>query len=767
MVLKLLLFLSFIVAYQGYSYADEEVVDVLEAAKLDEKAEKYYLPESLRIFSKYMLLVYDGSDSEKIKAFDTALESLIGYYKSDAEVVEVKSLEDYLAHRYLDRELYIDLQAEVRHLTNGKAYYKFYYQPNSSAVSKQIAQYHENQFEFAQERFSEVLEKHSGSSSSSFSGAERYRRQIFDKFMSWELLTENSDREALGYLHVIKSTISNQQKLQIVNAFSNAFKKMDEELRSVGEKVAADKEKFQVDMVEVKGVGRFIQLLLGGVFENLTSIGSKNMISGLLDNPDQRNSFQKFRTVLSYGVPQLLKFLQLVARMDGIDDKIKEVFASLESGGKAAPLALVLEELEKEKESLARQNLKIIEVERAFHAGSIAQMHTVRVMDTKTGKVHDWAMRMVKPGMEDMIPRGTVNISNTAKVIDQDPELRKVNWPLMGPSVGPMDKDIYRDIDSKGASERQVMAESEYTHSIQLNVPSNHRLNLGITKLFPKNQLDLEIRYYVPKMYYYSDPNENGVRIQLMEKVKGQKIAKLSESGDENDKILAKEITRGLIHRWMETGFIKSGFIHADLHLGNFMVDTIEKVSGTSARWFSLRKTKTEKVVVDVPIIDFGMGGVIDKAFRSHFISLVLASKFRDATGMKEILWSLSIVDQSPVSKKDFDKAFDEKYLEESKIKNSEERMRAKDWVVFAINQGLVLPDQFVSLSRGTGILLTLAVKYEIAKRLMGMMRSTMLNNKSLSITVFKNGLVDWKMIRGILGRKIVGNSCRSSSAKE
>ena len=217
----------------------------------------------------------------------------------------------------------------------------------------------------------------------------------------------------------------------------------------------------------------------------------------------------------------------------------------------------------------------------------------------------------------------------------------------------------------------------------------------------------------------------------------------------------------------METGFIKSGFIHADLHLGNFMVDIIERVSGQSSHWFQFRKSSTEKIVVDVPIIDYGMGGVIEKAFRSQFISLVVASKFRDATAMKEILWNLSIENESPISKQAFDKSFDEKYLEETKITKPEERMKAKDWVIFSINQGLVLPDEFVSLSRGTGILLTLAVKYEISKRLTGLMRSTIRNNKILAFTAIKNGLVDWKMLRAILYRSKSSKSCSNSAVNK
>ncbi|MAF91581.1 MAG: hypothetical protein CL674_09940 [Bdellovibrionaceae bacterium] len=764
---KLILILSLLLVFQGHSKADEDMVDISETLAMEEKPEKYYLPESLRIISKYMLLAYDLEDSEKIKAFDSALSSLSKYYAGKAELVEVNSLEDYVRHRYLDRELYMDLQSEVRHLSNAKAFYKFYYKASSPAVAEQIEQYHKNQFAFAKEQFSDFVDKKTGNAFSAANLAENYQQLILERFLSWEILSKQSEMEALGYLHQFKRSLSAKQKLQIANGFTSVFERMDKELRSVGEKVAADKEKFQVDMVEVKGLGRFIQLFLGGVFKNLTPIGSKNMISGLLDNPDQRNNFQRFRTVLSYGIPQFLKFLQVVARMEGIDAKIKEAFASLESGGKAAPLALVLEELEKEKEALARKNLEIVKVEKAFHAGSIAQMHTVIVRDLKTQKTHEWALRMVKPGMENIIPRGTVNITNTAKEIDQDPELRRLNWPLMEPSIAPMDKDIYRDMDSKGASERQVMAKSEYTHELKIKLPSNHRLNLGIVKFFPKNQLDLEIRYYVPEMYYYSDPSENGVRIQLMEKVKGKKISKLGESANETDQLLAKEITRGLIHRWMETGFIKSGFIHADLHLGNFMVDIIERVSGQSSHWFQFRKSSTEKIVVDVPIIDYGMGGVIEKAFRSQFISLVVASKFRDATAMKEILWNLSIENESPISKQAFDKSFDEKYLEETKITKPEERMKAKDWVIFSINQGLVLPDEFVSLSRGTGILLTLAVKYEISKRLTGLMRSTIRNNKSLAFTAIKNGLVDWKMLRAILYRSKSSKSCSNSAVNK
>lgn len=725
----------------------------MDSSEAKSQKEQFFLPETLRIFSKFMLDGVGKSDREQIRNFNEAIDVLNRWNEMEARSVSATDMKDYLQQRYLDRESYTNLNFEVEHLKRGIGLQKFRVHTQNPELVGQINKYHRSQIEFARSQLEvlskQLLEGHSTEAAQSLK--EAHWESLVENFQEVEMNPEKYKLKMKTYLAVLRS-LPDEQKLRIADGFETGFQKIDQELRGIGARVASDKNKFKTKIDEVKGMGRFVQLLLDGVFKNLSLVGSKDMISGMLDYPDQRDDFDRFRLVLGYGVPQLLKLLQLVARMEGMDPKMRDIFSSLESSGKAAPLSLVKEALEEERERLSQKGIRVLHIERAFHAGTIAQMHKVELeIKEADGSKRDItaALRLIKPGMMEKIERGTQNMLLTAQLIDSDEYLRKVNWPRFAPSVQAMSNNIFDDADTKGASLRQIQGKQHYTHSVEVDLRLQHRFKLGKIQLFPKEINKLHIHYMVPSIYYYSEPDITGQRLMIMEIVKGSKLEDLRIQEPK----IAKQVARGLVHKWVSEAFISSGFIHADLHFGNFMSEILSNIKTKASLLARISKTTENEVHLQVPIIDFGMGGIINKPFRKSFVSLVVAGKLNNPEAMKDILWSLAIKEETKISKIDFDKAFDEKY--KNVKKDSTIKMASKDWVIWAIDKGLVLPSQFVSLSRGTGIMLLLAVRYEIAKKLSGMMKSAVKSSPALAHEAVENGLVDWKLIRSSLGKMI------------
>lgn len=703
-----------------------------------------------------MLEASGKTEKEKLQIFNDAIASVNAYNELEPRKFYVNTLENYLKYRYTNRESYSVLDFEMEHLRNGKAFYKPFFSFTNPELAIEVEQYHEKQVLYTKQKLNELLQVNLNKNENARAGitslAERHYGDIVEAFSRFELDSHYAKTHTRLYTNML-ANLEDQKKIELVNAFEASFAKMEAELRGIGERVSQDSSKFKTEVGEVKGMGRFVQLLLGGVFKNISKKSAKDMISGGLDYPDQRTDQERFKLVLAYGEPNLLKLLQLVARMEGIDPKMREAFQALESGGKAAPLAVVEEFLAREAEAMANKGIRILEIERAFHAGTIAQMHKVKMEITKedgSKEVKKAALRIIKPGMMDKILRGVENMLASATVIDADPQLREAGFPKFKPSIEAQGNNILKDVDTKGSSIRQLQGKKSYSHTLELSIEEGHRFKFAGIKSFPKTVKKLHINYMVPEVYYYSDPEKQGNRLMLMEIVKGEKLEDLRTS----EPAISKEIARGLMHKWVSEAFIRSGFIHADLHFGNFMAEMSHVLEETKF-FYRLRGIEKEEVHINVPIIDFGMGGVIDKDFRRSFVSLVVAGKLNHPEAMKEILWKLSIEEKTEISKLEFYKAFDEKYQANKNIVDEEKRMKSKDWVVWSINKGLVLPEQFVSLSRGTGIMLLLAVRYELAKKLTDMMKSSISSDKSLVVDAIRGGIVDWSVIKNAAGAKI------------
>ncbi|MCB0420265.1 MAG: hypothetical protein KDD61_04675 [Bdellovibrionales bacterium] len=749
-------------------------------SKKFDRTERFYFPDGLRIFAKYMLDAY-GEEHKKSTAISRALSAIQGHYEQTPERVMIESLEQYGKMRYAEADRYTFLEFEIRHLDQGRGSKLYEFEFANEQVRQEVHEYHQKQKAFAEKTLIELVESHGISESASSTEKKQFRafaQNLFSELMDLEdpTLDRNRARPLLADLTNLK--IIGEHQIQIANAFEIAFAKMEEEIRSVGEKIAADSRRFAISSESFKGAGRMIQLLLGGIFKYEEREGIKNMISGSLDFPDARNyktktndAIQRFKIAIQYSIPQVQKILQLVANLEGLGQEISEVFKSLQADGRASPPEVIRDLMKIESAKMKAQGVRLVSFDaKSIHAGTIAQIHKGEIEYEVNGKLvqKTVAIRIIKPGMLRTIARGLKIMKKVSSLVDSDSILRELNWPKIGPEMEGQTRGILADTDVAASSKRQGQGKQQYTHTFKTKVVTEWSGGIQIGKWSlgrrPLKFKDVLVHYKVPTVYYNSE-SESETRIQVMDYTPGEGLKGIREKNS----YVAQAIAKGMTLRWLQVAFVKMGFFHSDLHNGNFMSRAVQPArlleGGDSTR---ILFEDAQRIELEVSIVDFGMGGNIQMAQRTFFVGIALAAKMKDPLFMKNMLWNLRNHEETTIGEKELlellarelnEQAEVEKKIKELGLEEAErqgfKRKRIEEWVIIATNAGVRLPDAFIGLSRGTGAIMILALKNAIANSFGGLMKELIKEHPKTAIEVLTNGLVPkWEMTKSV-GRKL------------
>lgn len=684
--------------------------------------EKYYLPEPVRIVMKYMLNASQAVDSEKVQNFSDALTVLGKYEAMPAEKVVVTSLSEYIQLRY-DRNRYAVLDFEVDHLNQLRGLKKYDYHFESESVRNEVHEYHVRQQAFISE-YIEPLKAELQKENVDFSTRAAINA-VVDFAIKAEDPTERSENSRfLAQAITFANTLDRDKKLQIINGFEELFSKLEEQIRNIGDAVAGNREQFKVENKRLQGAGRFIQLLLHEVFRNETKAGIKNIISGFLDNPSIGDDLGRFSYALNYSIPQLLKLLQLVARMEGLGPEFQAIFQRFESDGRAAHPELIKDIVEKDRQRLSEHGIELVSFDsKAVNAGTIAQIHLAKVW--MNGGERTVVLRVIKPGMVDMIARGEKIMNKAAYTVDSDPELTEKNWPKLGPQISQLTENIYADIDTKGGAKRQQQGKLLYSHTFTHKVKDARKRATGLLRS-PNRKVVVE--YAVPEVYYFNDTEE--YKLMVMEAVEGQKLEKFKDKFPNEAPLIAK----GAVNRWLREALITSGFFHGDLHFGNFLVQALERTPKESR--------------YRVNILDYGMGDTLPLRVRTYFVGLIGAMKLNEIGLMKEMLWGVRNKEETKITEAEFD------LLLLGKIKRNDIKV-PEEWISWAIEKGVVLPKQIVDLSRGIGIVLLHSMRYDLSEGLTGLLANLIKSEPKVVLDILRGSLVPKKAIARGVGRKV------------
>lgn len=422
------------------------------------------------------------------------------------------------------------------------------------------------------------------------------------------------------------------------------------ELDHVGEKIAQSNLAAQQDAT----MKIFLQTMFTEYFARLSPASKKLIVSSYLGGDLHIPEMKKFELMVQNSGPQLQKLLQVVARQADLGPEMLEVFKGLENS--VRPVAW--EQVEK---ILKGKNNKFDFTyfeRKPLGVGTMAQVHRAKVMID--GQRHDVVVRFIKPGIGARVEEDKRILQEVAQILDSNEEFRKTGAPKLSPVVQDITDTVVAELNQADTVLRQKLASTRYEKASFLK----------------SAQYKNELHFHVPKIYEGPKGSDLMVQELVIGKKLDKEIAPYKDIAPDMKKLIVEEMARIWSHEVMFGG----GFYHSDLHQGNFMIQVTEP-----------------KIVVN--ILDYGMGGVISKEMQRQVMLLGAGTELLNEEMVARAFWKLSDKSKNTITESYFHQLIAAK-MHNIRI-GYDESLSMEKWTAFAMDLGVRLPYEFVSLNRG------------------------------------------------------------------
>lgn len=443
-------------------------------------------------------------------------------------------------------------------------------------------------------------------------------------------------------------------EIAVLNQIDALFTEQMKELDRVGEKIAQSGFAQQQE----SSVRIFMQTLFSEYFSRLDLSTKKLMVSSFLGGDLRADEMKKFEIMIQNSGPQLQKLLQVIARQAGIPTAVLDVFKKLENSVRPVPWVQIEEMLKAES-----NNFKITYFERRpLGVGTMAQVHRAKI--EYQGVRQDVVIRFIKPGIADRVEEDKRILTAVAGILDNNAEFKKTGAPKLAPIIDDITATVTAELSQEDTIARQRQAKRRYEKTVLMRTPeySNY------------------IEFRVPTVYEPKGPKS---QFMVQEMVIGQKLDKEVALYEDLAPNLKKGVVEAMARLWATEIFFGEGFYHSDLHQGNFMM-----------------RLTDPKILLH--ILDFGMGGTISPDLQGKVMLLGVGVELSSPDLIARAFWGLSNKAGNTINEGQFTALVAAK-VQEIKL-NPESGMGLNRWTAWAMDQGLKLPYDFVSLNRGMAI---------------------------------------------------------------
>lgn len=414
-------------------------------------------------------------------------------------------------------------------------------------------------------------------------------------------------------------------------------------LRSVGEEFSRS----DLLKMEDQDAELFFRRFLNFYYERLPDEKLKNMMADMIRLGRRPTQEEMLKIVLSHSGPGLGKIFQQLAKDPKLGKDLVPLLEDMEDGQRPVPMELV------EKIVAADQGgHQVTKLDEVLGTGTMAQVNRAEIQ-MANGEHRPVAMRFLKPGIAEdaehdlkvlraFIAPGTHREGISPSLMESMQKL------LEG-----LETFLKSELDLELTKKKQRQAKAIYDRRVQLKVEGRA----------------MTVDLHVPEIYPDAGPS------QLM-------IQELIQGGDKFEKVLEREhrqaVSRVLTRVWFEEALMDSGFIHADLHQGNFRVERVESSD-------HLR----------VHLFDLGMAEELDGTLRRAFLLIGSGVNYQNA--------NLIAKGFSLVSKGMSIESLEAK-IASAMREFPEDLVSSEQWVMWGIKEGLIVSDKLGSLARGAGL---------------------------------------------------------------
>jgi predicted unusual protein kinase regulating ubiquinone biosynthesis (AarF/ABC1/UbiB family) len=289
--------------------------------------------------------------------------------------------------------------------------------------------------------------------------------------------------------------------------------------------------------------------------------------------------------------------------------------------------------------------------------GSMAQIHRAKIR--LQNKILSIIVRFIKPGISARLEEDREILTSIAREIDRHPVYISTGNPKLSPLIGDIVQTAVVELHQPTAIDLQTAATRAYASE----------------KRIEGKDFAIIFQTRAPAVLAHRP----GSQFMIQEMVFGQSIRSFAERWGKLYPNIEQKIIESIAEKWIVTLLFGSGLYHSDLHPGNFLVDIKDGV-------------------VTANLLDYGKGGHISREMQNRILYLGLAVRARDPRVIADALWGIS-----DKNKNQIDFLLLRMLIEyESLVARSHNlEMDFGRWTAWALNNGLVLPYDLISMNRG------------------------------------------------------------------
>lgn len=448
---------------------------------------------------------------------------------------------------------------------------------------------------------------------------------------------------------------------------------------------------------------KFVVSFLDYYYSNVGMDTVKNILNDTMMLGHEPNRLEMMEIMFKNSGPGMGKTLQQLGKEPSVGGALSEVLEVLEDSGKEVPLYLIERIVKKDKGGFTLKEIS----KHALGTGTMAQVNSAIMVNPRSEK--KVALRFLKPGIEKDAANDIRVLRDFIEHMGVSGEIDASFLPTARKLVGSIGSFLNSELDIGEAIQKQQTAKKVYTRKSKIIVD-------GVT-------YDFSLK--VPKVYAPKRGKKTSLHIQ--EFVKFGK--KFSDIEDESKKMV---VSKGIMSAWFEEALLDSGYIHSDLHQGNFTVH--------------LKSPKR----VEVVLFDFGMSETLSLQTRRAFIFIGAGTELSNA---KLIAKGILVMDGK-------DTRANIKKLTRVIEANSEGFDSPEQWILWAIKEKHMESDELGTLARG-GALVSQLGKITGEDELHKQVIEDLMVNKIKS-EYFTRGF-EFPLSRGEvlnIGRSYAGDSC-------
>lgn len=627
----LLGFIASICLQGTWALAQGTAPSIASTSKVSAQTGPLYLSYEQRILVSYALLAQGKEAEAQEQVFERFTNFAKRLHAKGVQTVQVKNFAEFLAAYRGDwpNTNSLDLDLEIIEKRAERGFPRFV--SKSERVQKQIDQFIESQ----NNGLVEAAKAADGNQKSVREMGQKALSSLMEAFV-----TQNGAVSKAAVREILK--ISDTLIASRVN-----------ELNHIGEKIAQSKMAAEKD----PSTKIALETIFTEYFAGLGSDSKKLLISSFLGADLRANDIQKFELMVQNSGPQLQKLLQVVARQGGLDKEMSSMFRKLESSVRSVPWVQVESLLANEK---TNYNFTYFE-RKPLGVGSMAQVHRAKIL--VNGERKDVVVRFIKPGMAQRVQEDHLILQKIAHILDNHPQMQNLGIPKMSPMVEDITRTVAEELNQDQTIKHQLAAEKVYEKEIA----------------FSTNGYKNSLKIHVPDIYVAGGKSE----FMVQEMVFGQKLDKEAKAYEALLPDFKKVVVEKMASMWLQEVLFGSGFYHADLHQGNFLVQIKEPSPSLT-------------------ILDYGMTGQLSKELQAQVIVLGAGFQALDPQLIFEAFWKISNLDKNTIDPELFRKRVEAKVKQ---IKLGREVNPSMDiWVAWAMEQGIHPSYEFVNLNRGIAI---------------------------------------------------------------